>query len=210
MREDMIRSLADEIGSARLVGIDGVDGAGKTTLADELAAELRKRGRTVVRISLDGFHNAAEIRHRRGRDDPEGFFRDSYDYGAFVRLVLEPFARRAGEYVAAVYGWREERPVSRSPEPVPPDAVLIVDGIFLHRDELAAWWDFSVWLEVPFDVSIPRGAARGYGHPDPGHPANRRYVEGQRLYVAECDPARRASVLVRNADLAAPTVEYRT
>lgn len=43
---------------------------------------------------------------------------------------------------------------------VPDDAVLIVDGIFLHRDELTDAWDLSIWLEVAFTVSIPRGASR--------------------------------------------------
>ncbi|WP_246580249.1 hypothetical protein [Deinococcus aestuarii] len=38
------------------VAIDGVDGAGKTTFADELAGVLRERGRTVIRASVDGFH----------------------------------------------------------------------------------------------------------------------------------------------------------
>ena len=37
------------LGRPVLVGVDGMDGAGKTTFADELAAELRREGRDVVR-----------------------------------------------------------------------------------------------------------------------------------------------------------------
>jgi uridine kinase len=207
----VIRVLADEIeAAAGLVGVDGVDGAGKTTLAEELAEELRGRGVGVVRISVDGFHNSSDVRYRRGRDDPEGFFRDSYDYERFVGLALEPLARGSGTYVPAVYDAHAERPVPIRALPVPGRAVVVVDGIFLHRDELAPWWDFSIWLEVPFEVSIPRGAARGYGHPDPAHPANRRYVEGQRIYIRECEPASRATVVIDNGDLAAPVLLRRT
>lgn len=211
MRADVIRRLADEIQSAgRFIGVDGVDGAGKTMLADELAAELRRRDLPVVRVSLDDFHNRAELRYRRGRGDPEGFFRDSYDYDSFVGLVLEPLARGSGTYVPAIHDVHAERAVPAQTSRVPEGAVLVVDGIFLHRDELAGWWDYSVWLEVPFEVSIPRGAARGYGHPDPSHPSNRRYVEGQRIYLRECDPASRATVVIDNTDLAAPVVLRRT
>jgi hypothetical protein len=38
------------------VAIDGVDGVGKTTLADELVAPLQLLGRDVIRASIDGFH----------------------------------------------------------------------------------------------------------------------------------------------------------
>ncbi|MBG6190730.1 uridine kinase [Arthrobacter sp. CAN_A212] len=43
-----------------LVGIDGVDGAGKTTFADALAEYLRRQGQSVVRVSLDHFHHRKE------------------------------------------------------------------------------------------------------------------------------------------------------
>ena len=62
------------------VGIDGVDGAGKTEFADELAALLHSRGCDVVRIRLDDFLNPAPIRHRRGRRSPSGYWSDSFDY----------------------------------------------------------------------------------------------------------------------------------
>jgi hypothetical protein len=38
------------------VAIDGLIAAGKTTFADELAKEVRARGRACLRVSMDGFH----------------------------------------------------------------------------------------------------------------------------------------------------------
>jgi uridine kinase len=86
-------------------------------------------------------------------------------------------------------------------ERFPPGAVLVLDGIFLHRDELRAYWDFSVYLDVDFDVSTSRLVARDG---PPADPASRRYRDGQRLYLAACAPRRRATVVVDNTDLAAP------
>jgi uridine kinase len=189
------------------VAVDGVDGAGKTVLADELAAALTTRGVPVVRVSVDGFHRPREVRYRRGRDDSEGFFRDSYDHDAFVSLVLEPFAPGGSRmYVPAVRDVADDRALERVELAAPREAVLLVDGIFLHRDELAGYWDVSVWVDVPFEVAYARMAARDGSSPDPTAPGNRRYVEGQRLYLRECDPASRATVVVDNADLAAPAI----
>ena len=55
------------------VGIDGVDGAGKTTLADTLADALEAAGIAVIRASVDGFHHPRAVRYRLGRESPEGF-----------------------------------------------------------------------------------------------------------------------------------------
>ncbi len=88
-------------------------------------------------------------------------------------------------------------------------SVLVLDGLFLHRPELRDIWDFSIFLHAPFEVTIPRGAARGPGwggSPDPAAPSNRRYVEGQRIYLRENEPQASANVVIDYRDLAAPVV----
>jgi uridine kinase len=191
----------------RRVAIDGVDGAGKTHFADELGEELKRRGASVIRASADGFLNPPRTRHRRGKTSAEGYYRDAFDYGRLVRLLLDPLSPGGtGVYVSAVYDVHKEREVAVQPEVAEPGAILVLDGIFTHRDELVRFWDFSVWLDVPFDVAIPRGSSRGYGDPDPNSPKNHRYIEGQRLYVAECHPKDRATVVIDNADLEHPMI----
>jgi len=92
-RSTMINRLADSIACVHRnhpirVGIDGFAATGKTTLANELVTPLEQRGRVVLRISIDGFHNPAEIRHRKGRDCPVGYYHDSFNHEAIVRHVL--------------------------------------------------------------------------------------------------------------------------
>ena len=188
-------------------GIDGVDGAGKTTLADALADVLRAAGISVIRASVDGFHHPRAVRYRLGRDSPEGFFRDSYDYGALRRSLLDPLSPGGSlRYRTAVFDHRSDRHVHAPEEQAPGGSVLIVDGIFLHRPELRGYWDFSVFLDVPFEISIPRGARRGEGSPDPLAPENRRYIEGQRLYLRECTPKAHATLVIGYDDPAAPGI----
>jgi uridine kinase len=169
-----------------LVAVDGVDGAGKTTFADRLAPLL---DRPVVRAGEDDFLHPAAIRHARGRESPEGFFLDSYDLEALARRLLDPFAagapfRRRHFDVAA------DRPVPGVDEHAPPDALLLLDGLFLHRDELCDRWDLSILLDVPEEVAASRLLARD------GSPTRDRYVLGNRLYFAACDPRARASIVL--------------
>ncbi len=59
---------------------------------------------------------------------------------------------------------------------------------------------------MPFEVSVPRGAARDGGSANPASQTVRRYVEGQRRYLALCRPEDAADVVLDNTDLAAPFV----
>ena len=205
----LVRQLADRIvglspGNRILVAIDGVDGAGKTTLANALAAQVAGR-RPVVRASIDDFHRPAVERWARGRDSPEGFFRDSFDYDGLAKVLLDPF-RAGSEILTAIHDVVADAPRSVSAGVPAQNAVLILDGIFLHRAELVDRWDMSIYLDVDFPVSIPRGARRGFGDPDPSAPSNRRYIEGQRLYLAEADPASRATIVVDATDIDRPRI----
>ena len=84
-RAALLAELTKEIDTrgARRIGVDGVDGAGKTWLADELAERIEH----ATRIRVDDFLNPPDIRYRLGRDSPEGFFLDSFDYEAFERAI---------------------------------------------------------------------------------------------------------------------------
>lgn len=189
------------------VAIDGVDGAGKTVLANELAPLVQSLGRPVIRASVDGFHNPREVRYRLGKTSPEGFYRESYNYRLFKEVLLDPLSPNgSGRYKVAAYDVDKDSTVTVDEQTALTNSILLLDGIFLHREELKSYWDFSIFLNVPFDVSIPRGAQRGAGSADPLAESNRRYVEGQKLYLKESQPELCASVVIDYRDLSSPTI----
>jgi uridine kinase len=189
------------------VGVDGVDGAGKTMFADELAEILRPSGRPIIRASVDHFHNSKTVRYRRGRNSPQGFFFDSYDYAGLKAALLDPLSGGDTKpYRLGIFDLSEDKTISLPEHKALPRSILIFDGIFLHRPELRDYWDFSVFLHVDFDISVPRGNQRSGGSPDPNAPENNRYVEGQKLYLRACDPQQRATLTIDNNDLSAPSI----
>jgi uridine kinase len=169
-----------------LVAVDGIDGAGKTTFADVLAQRI---DRISVRASIDDFHNPRAIRYRRGRDSPEGFYLDSFNLEALTSLLLEPFA--AGKpFCRQAFDHQTNRSVPLVTENAPADAVLIVDGLFLHRPGLRRWWDLSILLDVPPETAAERLQTRD------GQPIRHRYPKGQALYFAESEPRKHASLVL--------------
>jgi uridine kinase len=166
-----------------LVAIDGVDGAGKTTFANALAQRIDRS----VRATVDDFHNPRSIRYARGRESAEGFYLDSFD--ALRTLLLEPFAAGRSFYRKA-FDHRFDRSVPTVMENAPTGAVLILDGLFLHRPVLRRYWDFSILLDVAPATAAERLLARD------GQPTRHRYVRGQELYFADSEPQNHASLVL--------------
>jgi len=79
---DTLRELEPSCGHARIVGITGPPGAGKSTLVDALALELRKHGKTIAILAVDPSRRASggailgdRIRMQQHHADPGIFIR---------------------------------------------------------------------------------------------------------------------------------------
>jgi uridine kinase len=209
LAERIARQLEGMSGKrALLAAFDGVDTAGKTTLADRVHGILEARGRNSVRVSIDRFHNPREIRIARGEFSPEGFFFDSFDLDRIVALVLAPVKAGCGRLVDGIYDYRAASTVSGTGHDVSDDLIVLFDGIFLHRDELAGYWDWSVFLDVDFDTVLKRAVARDaalFGSVEEVERRYRaRYIPGEQLYLDRCRPLERAILVIDNNDWADP------
>jgi uridine kinase len=202
---DLLAEVADLVphrGSACVfVGVDGVDGVGKTTFADALAGQL---DRPVVRISVDDFHHVRAVRHRIGPDSAEGFWLDAFDYERLIADVFAPL-RTELRYRPRAHDLAGDRVLEPAWEAAPPGAVVVVDGLFLQRPELVRWWDLVLFLDAPFEITARRLEERD--GPSPG--GYGRYIGAADLYFAACDPKGGADVLVDVADAEAPRIVRR-
>ena len=220
-RTAVLEAVADQLLSRRLsaapmlVGIDGVDGAGKSTFADELTSMLRADGLIVVRSTIDWFHHPRAVRHRRGSGSPVGFYFDSHDLDALRARLLDPF-RGGGDgcYRVAAFDEVTDQPLSPPFQRLRGNEVLLFDGIFLHRPELAEYWDFSVFLDGMERVNLKRLGLILADRPECGielvHHVLEwcgqldRYSSGMRYYLDLVDPMSHADLVIDNNDLARP------
>jgi pantothenate kinase len=118
-------------GGRALFGIVGPPGAGKSTLAERIAAQFADQ--TVV-VPMDGFHLANAELDRLGRRDRKGA-PDTFDAAGFVALLDRLRHPLAGE---TVYAPRFERAIEEAIAgaiPVPADTPLVlIEGNYLLLD----------------------------------------------------------------------------
>jgi uridine kinase len=205
-RDELLAGLEEhlvDIASDRVlrVAIDGVDAAGKTTLANELAGCIERLGRPVIRASIDSFHNPRSIRCRLGALSPEGYYRDSFNLPALIEALLAPLAPGGtGFYRTGVFDHQRDTGLNAPLLKAELGSILLFDGIFLVRRELRCYWDFSIFVRADFDVTLRRAVARDlpfFGSVEQiERRYRRRYIPGQMIYLQESEPESSADLVI--------------
>lgn len=190
-REELLATLAEQINSVKsqkpiCVAIDGIDNAGKTTLADELIKPLKSLGLSVQRASFDNFYVVPEIRYKRGRYSPEGYYYDSFNGNRVVKKLLKH--KKEAE-----------------------NSVLLYDGVFALRPELLPYWDVKIFLRIDFKEMLKRAKIRDRGRmgEDLEQRYEKRYIPAQKLYFNLVNPEKLADIIIDNSDFGSPFIVHR-
>jgi uridine kinase len=211
----MLQDLVRQVGSVTVerptrVAIDGRPAAGKTTLADELAAVLHEQGRFVIRASVEGFLRPRAQRYQRGELSAEGNYYDGFDYDALQQALLDPLGPEGDRgFRRAVYDSQTDKALSGPVTTAPADAVLLFDGVFLMRAELIDRWDLTIFVSTDFEETVARARTRDSALYGTAVEVERRfrgrYGPSQELYFNTVRPTDHADVVVYNDEPLSPS-----
>jgi uridine kinase len=129
-------------------------------------------------------------------------------------MLLDPLGPDGNRsYRTACFDLEHDCPIEVPATIAPLEAVLIVDGTFLQRPELAGGWDATIFLRVSEDVAIRRGIERDsnlLGGPEAaGELYTKRYRPAYDLYSSFAHPEDAADALVENDDFEHPVLALR-
>lgn len=199
--EPLRRAVAARLarGGRSLLGIVGPPGAGKSTLAERVAAAFQA---DMVVVPMDGFHLANAELDRLGRRDRKGA-PDTFDAAGFVALLRRLREPTAGEIV---YAPRFERAVEEpiaGAIPVPAATPLVVvEGNYLLLD--GPWGPVRGLLDTCCYVRTP--PAQRHAWLLARHMAFGRSREEALAWIAHTDEPN-AALIEHSADRADFTVD---
>ncbi|MGE7913546.1 hypothetical protein [Lysinibacillus xylanilyticus] len=214
LRRELISEVANTIIDLQLhhpirVAISGITASGKTTFANELAEELRRRKREVVRTSIDNFHNPRAIRYRQGKDSAIGYYEDAHDYQAFKEKLLIPLGENGDrQYQTVSLDLEKDAYVNPEQLLATDDTIFIVDGTFLFKKELIHLFDYKIFVQTDFELARKRGAKRETLAFESYESAEamfiNRYHAASSLYLKEHNPQDNADIVINNNDVGSP------
>ena len=209
-RNEYLQVLTKKISQITLshplrVAIDGIDAAGKTSLADELKTSLSCSGRNVIRASIDGFHQPQEIRYGLGKMSPEGYFLHSFNLKSLIENLLAPLGPAGSrDYCSAVFDFKNNQHLKQKILHAGEKDILLFDGVFLQKEELKSYWDFVIFVDISFETGLKRALSRDlylFGEEEMIRECYaKRYYPAQLIYFKTCSPKSSADIVLNNND----------
>lgn len=215
-RNQLVKQVGDRILSMHRnhpvrVGINGIDASGKTLFSNELASYLSQSRREIIQASIDGFHNSRKQRYQKGRKSPEGYYHDSFNLNAIRNRLLDPLGQSGNlQFVTEIFSCRTDSFIETQARVASPDAILLMDGIFLFQPQLTSYWDFKIFLQISFETLLERALIRDGDKLGTTNEIEEmyktRYMPGQKLYLEEAEPIKQSNIVIDNNDVANPEI----
>ncbi|MES5955358.1 uridine kinase [Bacillus fungorum] len=134
-----------------IIGIDGCGGAGKSTLANKIKSNFS----TVTIVHMDDFYlPSAKIVNENPTNKSIGA---DFDWKRLLQEVFDPISNGI-EGCYKRYDWETDS-LAES-HTVPANGIVIIEGVYATRQELAGMYDLKIWVNCPRETRIKRGIAR--------------------------------------------------
>ncbi|WP_454848039.1 nucleoside triphosphate hydrolase [Rhizobium binxianense] len=167
--DEIVGEVLDRAGDVRrfLIAIAGPPGAGKSTMADNLANALRASGETAEVLPMDGFHMDNAILIERGLLARKGI-PETFDVRGFLDIIraVRPADQ---EVLVPVFDRSREIAIASARAIAPEHRFIIVEGNYLLFSqgkwaELEGVFDYSIMLAPPIELLEERLWARWRGY----------------------------------------------
>jgi uridine kinase len=211
---ELLKYIANKIVALRhpntpfIAGISGIDTSGKSELTKGLGDFLNEEGYHVQIIHLDDFHHPRAIRNG-GVDEVENYYKRTFDLNLLRRSILYPIQNNCGVKTTLTLLDLDTDTYSRKISyRVFPHSIVLIEGIFLFRPELARVFDYKIWLDITEATAWKRIETRDVPRfgADILSRYERKYFPAQRIYIQKYQPKLKANLTINNNDWTEPII----
>lgn len=134
-----------------IVAIDGLSGAGKTTLVNLLKGSLDN----IVTIHIDDHIVERSKRYDTGQEQWFEYYQLQWDTNYLKEHLFQKLKQSASLLKLPFYH-KEEDAHSNQTINFSTNSIVIIEGIFLLRDEWKDFYDYIIFLDCPKEIRYER------------------------------------------------------
>ena len=138
-----------------VVALDGLSGAGKTTLV----TQLQQHFQNAVVIHIDDHIVEHAKRYNTGYVEWIEYYNLQWDLPFLTKILLQAIRDNA-PYLQLPYYLKEMDTTIEKTVMLQPNCIVLIEGIFLLRNEWKHYYDFSIFLDCPKEVRFQRVCER--------------------------------------------------
>ena len=198
MLETIKKKLTD--GKTVIIGIDGLGGAGKSSISEDIYEKLSGENIPIEVLHIDDFIHPKNIRYNDNYAEWECYYNLQWRYDYLLDSVINPI-KQNGKFNGLIELYdKDEDKYEKKPVDIKEGSVVLVEGIFLQREELSQVFDYMIYIDVPEAERLKRVLKRdGYigTADDIREKYENRYFPAERYYESKYSPSKLADYVIK-------------
>lgn len=182
-----------------VIGIDGLGGAGKTTIVNSLKLELSNKSYNSLILHIDDFIHPKSIRYIESKEEWYCYYNIQWRYDYLIKEIFMPIKEGIEiDKEIEIYNMDNDA-YTLEQITIPQGSILLLEGIFLQRKEIRKYFDYIIYLDTPKEVRLNRVIDRDKyigNSEDIKSKYERRYFPAEDKYVEEYCPMGNADLVL--------------
>lgn len=183
-----------------IIGIDGLGGAGKSTISDSLYKSLTEEKYNVTLLHIDDFIHPKAIRYNDNYSEWECYYNLQWRYDYLIDKIITPIKNGTDINSEIELYDKDNDTYYLSEINIPVGSIVIIEGVFLQRNELSNVFDYMIYIDIPEEIRLERVLERdGYIGDKEQIKAkyDNRYFPAEHHYTEIYSPSKKADYIVK-------------
>lgn len=179
-----------------IIAIDGLSGAGKTTIVNHLKDKLDN----VLVIHIDDHIVERKKRYDTGYEEWYEYYQLQWDTVYLEEELYKKLHQNDDHLHLSFYNKDHDSFVNKT-IPLSPYQIIIIEGIFLLREEWKNYYDYIIFLDCPKEIRYERVLVRDAYIGDKGQIVDKyenRYWVAEEYYLNKQSPLTIAHCIVKS------------
>lgn len=189
---EMLKKINEfDVNKRHVIGIDGLSRSGKTTIVEEVRQCLEKIGRPFYSFHIDDHIVTRKERYNTGLEQWYEYYQLQWD----TKWLADNFFSKLSKSVEIVLPYYQDEFDTQIKAKVvlPENGIILIEGVFLQREEWKKFFDFMIYLDCPREVRFRRESIETQKNVSK---FRERYWKAEDYYLRKVQPKENVDILI--------------